>query len=105
VKQFYIKIIDSSLSSNQTSSSNAIGEIGIGDFKETFSVPTEWWSVEDYTNQWEDAFDRFKYHSQVCLVTEITNPLMQILACGISIKKGKLFALKNKLFLRKSSAL
>ena len=51
-----------------------IGEIQIGDFKETFEMPLEYWTIEDYQKQWRAGIERIKTHDNSCLVTELQDP-------------------------------
>ena len=48
-----------------------IGEIQIGDFKETFEMLLVGWAIADYQKQWQAGTDRIKTHNQSCLVAEL----------------------------------
>ena len=51
-----------------------VGKITIQDFIETFDIPIDWWSIEDYEYQWKHGLERLNDHAQSCLVTKIYNP-------------------------------
>lgn len=44
------------------------GRITIGNFKEEFNIPVDWWSLERYERQWKEAIERIKTKKQSCLV-------------------------------------
>lgn len=47
------------------------GEISIGNRKEQFDIPIEWWKVAQYKRQWQEGLERIKHKKQSCLVTEV----------------------------------
>ena len=47
------------------------GEITIGDYKETFQMSINSWSLEDYKQQWGEGLARIKTHDKSCLVDYI----------------------------------
>src|SRR5680860_382890 len=49
------------------------GEITMGDYKETFVMPLDSWTIEDYKQQWEEGLARIKTHDKSCLVNLIQN--------------------------------
>jgi len=53
--------------------SSCTGEIKIGEFRETFISPLDWWTIEDYEKQWQDGIDRIKHCNESCLVTMAQN--------------------------------
>ncbi len=53
------------------------GLIKIGDHKESFYMPLDWWSIEDYKRQWQEGIRRLKNNEQSCLVTSIHNPTIR----------------------------
>ena len=48
-----------------------IGEITLGNSRETFEMTIEWWNLEDYQKQWHIGLERIKTHSTSCLVARI----------------------------------
>lgn len=50
------------------------GEITIGNHKEGFMIPVDYWQIEDYENQWKEGLERIKNHDTSCFVTRIGNP-------------------------------
>ncbi len=72
-----------------------IGEITIGNFKETFHMPIEHWSLKDYQQQWKDGLNRIKNHDRSCLISEIQDPK---LAPWVSM--WILYKANNKIFIR-----
>lgn len=53
--------------------SSCIGEIKIGEFKETFIMPLDWWTIKDYEKQWQEGIERIKICDESCLVTTVQN--------------------------------
>ena len=51
-----------------------IGEIIIGDFRESFIISLEYWSLEDYKRQWAEGFKRIQTHDESCLVSSVQDP-------------------------------
>ena len=49
------------------------GEITMGDYKETFVMPLNSWTIEDYKQQWKEGLERIKTHDRSCLVNLIQN--------------------------------
>lgn len=47
------------------------GEIIIKDHKETFIMPLDWWTINDYQKQWKEGIARIKTHDSSCLVATI----------------------------------
>lgn len=68
-----IKIIDKNIAESYGIPC-CIGEITIGDFKETFEMPLEFWTMDDYQTQWKNGIAHIKTHEQSCLVAEIQDP-------------------------------
>ena len=53
----------------------SLASLRIGDFMETFEVSLEYWTQEDYQQQWVDAVTRIlSGEISSCLITSITNP-------------------------------
>jgi hypothetical protein len=50
------------------------GEIQINDFIEGLYIPLDWWSIDDYLAQWNDAMQRLQTYSTSCFVVTIHNP-------------------------------
>lgn len=73
MNEFSIKILPNSII--QSSDYDiCIREIQIGDFKETFEMPLEYWTIYDYEKQWQEGIERIRTHDQSCLVYEIQDP-------------------------------
>src|SRR3990167_11412149 len=45
------------------------GEITMGDYKETFVMPLNSWTIEDYKQQWKEGLERIKTYDESCLVS------------------------------------
>src|SRR5690606_13744355 len=51
------------------------GQIVINDFKENVFIPVEYWSLDDYKQQWKEAIKRIKEgREKSCLVVKIYDP-------------------------------
>lgn len=46
----------------------------IDDFEEIIRVPIEYWTIEDYEQQWKEGLDRIKIKYYSCLITSVYNP-------------------------------
>jgi len=69
---FKIKIIDSTpIVLDGIPCAN--GEIQIGDFLETFPMSLEWWTLQEYQQQWKEGIERITTHKRSCLITYIQN--------------------------------
>ncbi|MBS1987324.1 hypothetical protein JST99_05330 [Candidatus Dependentiae bacterium] len=99
MKKFSIKIIDPR--ERKHYSIYCIGEIQIGDFKESFDIPLRYWSKKDYEKQWQDGIERLKTHDQSCLVTAVmltkTTPLAIL---WVLYKDGDIVHIQNKALFR-----
>ena len=81
-----------------------IGEIQIGEFKETFEMPLEYWG-EDYEKQWKEGLERLKAHNQSCLVVEVQDPKKAPRASVWALyKDGETVHIQNKLLFSKRFA-
>ena len=49
------------------------GQISIGEFKESFIMPLNSWTINDYKQQWKEGIERLKNHNNSCLVTTVQN--------------------------------
>src|SRR3990167_9946853 len=49
------------------------GEITMGDYKETFVMPLNSWTIGDYKQQWKEGLARIKTHDKSCLVNFVQN--------------------------------
>ena len=75
-----------------------IGEIQIGDFKETFEMPLVYWKIEDYQKQWQEGIERIKTHDQSCLVAELQDPNQEPRAIlWVLYKEGDKVYIRNRL--------
>src|SRR3990167_8914107 len=52
------------------------GEITMGDYKETFQMSINSWSLEDYKQQWGEGLARIKMHDKSCLVVYIQQHML-----------------------------
>jgi hypothetical protein len=50
-----------------------MGQITIGDYKETFVMPLNSWTLEEYQQQWKEGLERIKNRNTSCLVTTVQN--------------------------------
>jgi len=72
MKQFQIQVISKKPKKMYGLLSHT-GEITIGDYKETFVMPLNSWTLEEYKQQWKEGVDRLKTHNESCLVNLIQN--------------------------------
>lgn len=47
------------------------GLITVGNFKESFYLRLNNWSLQDYKNQWKEGLERIKTHNSSCLIADI----------------------------------
>lgn len=73
IKDLDIRIKDKEIQEIYQSPS-CLGEIQIGDFKETFDMSLDSWSIEEYTKQWAEGFARIKEKNLSCLIANAQNP-------------------------------
>lgn len=75
-----------------------IGEITIGDFQETFKMPLEYWTMQDYEEQWQEGITRIKTHDQSCLIFQMQDPTKAPWANSwILYKDGDMVHIQNTL--------
>lgn len=48
------------------------GQITIGDFKESFIMPLDSWTIEEYKQQWREGLERIKTHNSSCLIATLS---------------------------------
>lgn len=54
---------------------HALGEIVIGDFRERFESPLDYWSIKDYQSQWKEALRKtIEGNAKSCLITSLNDP-------------------------------
>ena len=70
---FSIKIVDENIVESYEIPC-CVGEIQIGEFKETFEMPLEYWTMEGNQLQWRAGLERIKTYDKSCLVAEIQDP-------------------------------
>lgn len=79
------------------------GEIQINDFKETFIMSVEDWSINDYQSQWKDGLKKIEKDAASCLVTTVQNintyPLVNLWA--LYRENDTIFIRNNLLFGKK----
>lgn len=51
-----------------------LAQIDINDFSEKIYLRTDYWTVENYREQWKDAIKRLNNDNKACLITEMYNP-------------------------------
>jgi len=73
MKNFAIRVLDNNIIESYDMPC-CIGEIQIGDFKETFEMPLEYWDIQTYRRQWDEGLARIRTHDSTCLVAEIQDP-------------------------------
>lgn len=71
------------------------GEIIIDDFIEHFDAPLDWWSVDDYKQQWKEGLKRLLDHDTSCLVVTINDP-----NCRKFIEWWPLYKIDNKIHIQ-----
>ena len=101
MKIFAIKIIDTSIR-KRDGFPYCIGEIQIGDFKETFEMPLGYWTMQDYEKQWKQGIERIKNHDKSCLITELQDPTKDPWAnTWVLYKDGHTVHIQNNLLMGK----
>ncbi len=77
---------------------SCVGEIKIGDFRETFIMPLDWWTVGDYETQWLEGIERIKHCDESCLVTTIQDlKKIPLIDWWILYKVGSTVYVQNEL--------
>ena len=52
-----------------------MGEIVIGNFRERFETPLDYWAIKDYESQWKEALRRtIEGNGKSCLITSMNDP-------------------------------
>lgn len=74
MKKFLIHVIDRTIFESYGLPC-CTGEIQIGNFKETFEMPLDFWTIEDYEKQWDEGIERLKTYDRSCLVAEVQDPI------------------------------
>lgn len=78
---------------------SVLGQIQIGKFRERFMMPIEYWTIEDYEEQWKEGLDRIKVYDQSCLITAIQDPKWDpFLEWWALYKEGNTIFVQNYLF-------
>lgn len=73
MKQFSISVLDRTpLDSKGVK--YCLGEIQIDSFKETFRMPLDFWTIEQYEEQWKEGIERLKTNDKSCLVLAVQGP-------------------------------
>jgi hypothetical protein len=49
-----------------------LGRITIEDLKETFYMPLNSWTIEEYKQQWKEGLERIKTHDSSCLIVTMS---------------------------------
>ncbi len=74
------------------------GQIQIENFKETFELPTNYWSLDDYIRQWREGLERIRTHDTSCLVAIVQNPCVQpLINWWVLYKEGNKIFVQNEL--------
>lgn len=78
----------------------AKGEIQIEKHKESFYIPVEWWTLEDYERQWKEGLERIKTRDTSCLVTAIYDPRKRpFIEWWLLYKEGNIIYIQNQIVL------
>jgi hypothetical protein len=48
------------------------GRITIDDFTETFRMPYDSWTIDEYQQQWKEGLERIKTHNSSCLIATLS---------------------------------
>jgi hypothetical protein len=98
---FSIKFIDQNVTLMNTVPCYK-GEITIGDFKETFYSPINYWKKEDYEKQWHEAIERLKSYPQSCFIVKIRDPQCSKYVLTWPIYKiGEKLVFRNQMYFHK----
>ena len=101
MKKFAIKIIDEKVRESYDMPC-CIGEIQIDDYKETFEMPLEYWTMDDYKRQWKEGIERLKEYDRSCLVAELQDPEKAPRAIlWVLYKEGDIVYIRNNLLYSK----
>ncbi|HEV2601331.1 MAG TPA: hypothetical protein VGT41_03465 [Candidatus Babeliales bacterium] len=73
MKKFLIHVLDRTPLDSE-GVKYCLGEIQIGSFKETFRMPLDFWSIEQYEEQWKEGIERLKTYDTSCLVMMVQGP-------------------------------
>ena len=78
-----------------------IGEIIIDGYKETFEMPVEFWTLEDYKKQWAEGLEKIKIENKSCLVARIEgeNGKPSQIEWWLLYRKDKKIFIRNQLML------
>jgi hypothetical protein len=81
-----------------------VGQITIGDYKETFIMPLDNWTLEEYQQQWKEGLERIKSHAVSCLITSVQNlgtrhPSIEM---WILYKEGKTIFIQQSLLINET---
>jgi hypothetical protein len=101
MKIFAIKIIDTNIQEFDDIP-YCLGEIQIGNFRETFTIPVDYWTMQDYEKQWRAGIERIKMYDQSCLIFEMEDPTKAPLAnTWVLYKDGDVVHIQNHLLFGK----
>lgn len=71
------------------------GEIIIGNFRESFYIMLDTWSLEQYKQQWKEGLTRIKTHDSSCIVASISTWKKEIY-----LQIYYLYKVDNKIFVQ-----
>lgn len=72
-KAISVKIIKK-ITPSESTTRYAKGVIKLGDFREPFNMPLNWWDIDTYKKQWQEGITRIRKYKHSCLITEVYNP-------------------------------
>ena len=77
----------------------AVGELTIDGFTESFDVPLHYWSRDDYERQWNEGLKRIDSGaSRSCLITSMSDPAhANFIVWWIIYREGRQLFLQNQL--------
>lgn len=73
------------------------GQITIGDFREDLYPSLDWWSPDDYEQQWTEGLKKLFDNEKSCFVVDINNPKDRKF-----IEWWRLYKINNKIYIRNS---
>ena len=73
------------------------GRIRIGTYKEDFEMALDFWSLDEYRQQWREGLERLKDHDQSCLITNFEMTRTPMIEWWILYKVGNTIYAQNEL--------
>jgi CdiI N-terminal domain len=76
------------------------GKICLGNYIESIYIPLDWWTLEQYQQQWQEGLERIRTHQQSCLVVTIHDPKIRpYIEWWVLYKEDNKIYIRNELFL------